>query len=397
MTPTSCDSLTIQAPDSSPNDEASHVRVSGADPGETVEFEASMVGDDGGEWRSLTHFTADENGIVDLTEQAPTSGGYDGVEPMGWLWSMSTDSDDWFPRLETDSTVSIDLRATAGDRTAERTISRRLYDERITTKEVTRDGLVGTMFYPSGEGPHPAVIELHGGGGRQSVRTAKLLASKGYVTFALEYVGDANPLPDELERVPLSYVDDAAQWLLNQPAVSGPQLGVVGESQGGELALLLGARFDWVGAVVTYAGSGVVWSTHNGEPAWIHDGQPVPHITTTDPPAERLEAGIDEETIQRAMPAVESTAGPILLVTGGDDKVVPARRLANLVIDRLETAGFEHAFEHRTYDDAGHLIPVPYTPSADPLPTGGTDRGTARAAVDSWPRALEYLERGLGS
>jgi hypothetical protein len=59
--------------------------MTGVKPRSTVEFEATLVDDDGNEFRSCATFTTDDEGIVDLSKHAPESGSYDGVESMGWL------------------------------------------------------------------------------------------------------------------------------------------------------------------------------------------------------------------------------------------------------------------------------------------------------------------------
>lgn len=387
--------LAVRALDSSPNDEPITVRITGADPNGTVEFEASLVDDDGVEWRSRATFTADAQGVVDLTEQAPEQGTYDGVEPMGWVWSMTTDGDALLPALEDDPAVTVDLRATSGDRRAERTITRELYDPGIETRSVDREGLVGTLYEPAGDGPHPGVLSLHGSGGRTPVRTVQLLASHGYAVLAVQYFGEDDAIPDDHRSIPLSYFDEAASWLREQPSVRDGRLGVVGGSRGGELALLLGARRDWVGAVVSYAGSGVAWDTPSGEPGWVDGGEAVPHLEGKDIPRETIRAGLEDEPVDTASIAVEETKGPVLLLSGGDDRLWDARRLSNVALERLEEADFPHEYAHLTYDSAGHLISVPYVPTTGFEKGGGMPRGTAHAAADSWPTVLDYLERGL--
>ncbi|WP_135820686.1 acyl-CoA thioester hydrolase/BAAT C-terminal domain-containing protein [Halostella litorea] len=392
---TADEQIAIRAPDRSRNDEPISVRITGADAGATVEFEAALTDDDGVEWRSRASFTADGDGVVDLTETAPDDGSYEGVAPMGWLWSMTADADVLMPELTADPEVAVDLRATSGGERAERTIVRELYDEGITKRPVDRDGLVGTLYEPAGDGPHPGVLSLHGSGGQTPVRTVQLLASHGFAVLAVQYFGEAEPIPDEHRSVPLSYFDEAASWLRAQPSVRDGQLGAVGGSRGGELALLLGARFDWIGAVVAYAGSGVAWDSPSGEPGWVHDGEAVPHLEGKDIPRETVEAGLADEPVDEATIAVERTDGPVLLITGDDDQLWPAGRLSRIAMDRLDAADHGYEYEHRSYEGAGHLISVPYVPTAEFDMGGGTPSGTARAAADSWPAVLEYLERGL--
>jgi hypothetical protein len=71
--------------------------------------------------------------------------------------------------------------------------------------------------------------------------------------------------------------------------------------------------------------------------------------------------------------------------------------VSNIAIDRLERSAFDHRFEHLTYDDAGHLISVPYAPLTGFDAGGGTSCGTAHAAVESWPAILDVLADGTAS
>ena len=80
---TSEDSLTIEAPAQSRPDEAIDIRIVGAPPGEPVEFSATIRDSDSVEWRSSATFVADAEGVVNLAGQRPTSGSWDGSEPMG--------------------------------------------------------------------------------------------------------------------------------------------------------------------------------------------------------------------------------------------------------------------------------------------------------------------------
>lgn len=388
--------LDIEARDASRNDEPITVRVTGAEPGERVTLAATLEDADGVEWTSEATFTADGDGVVDCTEHAPDAGTYDGVEPMGWLWSMISDADAPFARLGGLQHIDVTLRATTDDAEATRTVTRVLHDGDIETRSVERDSLVGTLYLPPGDGPHPGVIELHGSGGRRGDGTAKLLASEGYAALALTYFGeDHDSLPNELERVPLSCGDDAADWLRDQPEVADGSVGLVGASRGAEFALLLAAYYDWVGAVVSYAGSGVPWDTPSGAPAWTHDGEPVPHIEADEHPAT---TDLDDRDLDGNVPPIENAGGPVLLLSGQDDNIWNASRLSEVVVDRLDAHDFPHGYEHRTYDDCGHLVGTPYVPIAgieDVDHAGGTPRGTVRASEDAWPAVLDTLENGL--
>ena len=98
--------------------------------------------------------------------------------------------------------------------------------------------------------------------------------------------------------------------MTKQPEVR--RLAVTGASRGGELALLLGATFAEIEAVVAHSASGLV---HDGRPelgtgtdrsAWSLDEKPLPFRTfDTD-----LNDAVDCEA---AIP-VERTRGPVLML-----------------------------------------------------------------------------------
>jgi Acyl-CoA thioester hydrolase/BAAT N-terminal region len=61
----------------------------GFPPGQPVALTALLEFADGSKWQSRATFSADARGQVDLTRDAPTSGSYDGVAAMGFIWSAS--------------------------------------------------------------------------------------------------------------------------------------------------------------------------------------------------------------------------------------------------------------------------------------------------------------------
>jgi dienelactone hydrolase len=152
-------------------------------------------------------------------------------------------------------------------------------------RPVEEEGLVGTLFCPSTPGPHPAVIALSGVGDGLREGGAEALASEGFEALTLAYFG-AEGLPHELVEIPLEYFGRATEWLRSRPEVDANRVAVVGNSKGGELALLLGATYpEDIGAVIGYAPSGVVWQgitsdreVYHGGPKspWALGGVPVP-------------------------------------------------------------------------------------------------------------------------
>lgn len=293
---------------------------------------------------------------------------------------------------------------------------------------IEEEGLVGTLFCPPTPGPHPAVLALGGAGGGLSEGEAQTLASGGFAALALAYFG-VDPLPRELVEIPLEYFERAIAWLKAQPAVDADRVAVVGNSKGGELALLLAATYpDDVGVVVGYAPSGIVWQglpfdrePYHGGPRspWSLREAPVPFAGFSWPQAAEVvrmtesfledrpvgtrafyERGLDDgAAVEAASIAVERIGGPVLVISGTDDRLWPSTRLCEMVIERLKA--HEHPFprEHLRYEGAGHLITPPgYEPAASwtrRFELGGSPEANEFANADSWPKVLGFLQEHL--
>jgi dienelactone hydrolase len=201
--------------------------------------------------------------------------------------------------------------------------------------------------------------------------------------------------------------------------IRADKLAVVGVSKGGELALLLGATFPDVKAVVGYAASGVVYQgvdLRHKISSWYSEGQSlpfVPYYYTTGMAIRSVWNAIihrptpllpahsgylsDQRIVEQATTAVEKIRGPVLLFSGQDDQVWPSVTLAEMVMKRLKE--HHHPYEDRqvSYEHAGHLsLPIPNLPTRFPAVLagllGGTPEGNAHAVTDAWSRMLTFLQ-----
>jgi pimeloyl-ACP methyl ester carboxylesterase len=405
------------------------VRLVGLAPARRVILRARLLAGDGSGWESAATFRSDASGEVDLSAQAPESGSYDGVEPMGFIWSMTPAPgapDDRRLLNPTLEPTIIELGAEVdGQSVAETRLTRRHVALDVRRTDIREGGIVATLFEPPGERPFPTLVVLGGSGGGLPDANAALLASHGFAALSLAYFR-AEDLPPELLNIPLEYFETAIGWLMKQDFVLEERIGAVGGSRGAELALLLASRHPEIRVVVgTVPSSHLFGAVARSETfselpqaAWTYQGTPLPFLTQVR--HEELEA--DEEggipltpaylasldDIARARAAeipVERINGPILLISGQDDHMWPSSVFGERIMERL--AEHRHPFldEHLTYNNCGHTLGAPYGPttvrkSFHPVRQvvcsyGGTPRGIAHAREDSWPKILRFLDTHL--
>jgi dienelactone hydrolase len=104
----------------------------------------------------------------------------------------------------------------------------------------------------------------------------------------------------------------------------------------------------------------------------------------------------DVDAASRASVRVEQAAGPLLLVSGGDDGVWPARRMCELAIRRMTEHGRARDLKHLHFANAGHML-FPYQRPSDTLipeglvDLGGSAEADAAAHASAWQKVVETL------
>jgi dienelactone hydrolase len=439
-TPVQARTATVDAPSSVRRDERFVTRVVGLAPGERVRI-VVRTSDAQGDWQSTGTFVADEDGVVDLKTTAPESGSYAGratVDPdastvertpadaMGLVWSLApTDGEsrafDWTPTGSHDLEWTVrhanaadaededDLRASA-------TTTVRHCDPDVT-RHAPDDGHPDAWFEPADDGAHPAVVVLHGSGGRSLESTAALLASHGFAAFACRWLG-TDDLPDAPRKVPLGRIADAVEWFRDRNGVADDGYGIWGVSMGTQLALQLAVRDDDVDAVVADSGSHVrYFGSKTG--AWTEDGDVCSYVDRRQSPPETFQSERDGAMVGRelftqmlenangderdaATVPVEDASADLLWLSGSDDVHWPATMFGNMLLARLDAVGYEHDEHHDVYHDAGHAIgvandPTTWRPAPDDavVAHGGTPEDAASAASVAWPRVIDRFERSL--
>jgi dienelactone hydrolase len=373
-------------------------------------------------WKAEGLYETDNEGRVNLNDQAPICGTYKYRNPMGLIWTMAPESKEievpYYINRPDQLPWSVTFEVWMEDlKIASETVIRLGVADGSKRIEVQENGIMGVLYLPPGNGPFPAITTVSGSDGGLSEPGAALYASHGYATLALAYF-NYKTLPKNLYEIPLEYFQTSIQYLQSREDIDSERLAITGASRGGELALLLGSIFPRYKTVIADVPSGIVWGgigddLNDNRAAWIYKGKAIPFVDTPNDqeiwsylmdyekrgePIPLLPGFMETlkrypELVKKAEIAVEKINGAILLVSGEDDQMWPSSLFSDMVIDRLKRMNFDKPYDHLKYPGAGHGIYKPYYPN--PLDNfrhpvaeavyamGGTPEADNRAGVDA--------------
>ncbi|XP_061467330.1 acyl-coenzyme A thioesterase 1-like [Rhineura floridana] len=394
-------------------DDPVQVKIEGLSPLQEVTLRASLVDENGELFQSFAFYRAASDGELDLSCSASLGGSYSGVEPMGLLWSLESKTPS--KRLAkrnvlTPFCVTYEVyegRGVTGPLLSKCCSERRFLAEGVERIPVRQGRLKGTFFRPPGPGPFPGLIDLYGSGGGLVEYRASLLASRGFVTLALAYLGFED-FPAFPEFIELDYFGEAVEFLRKQQQVKATGIGVLGLSKGADLALALATFWPGIRAAISISGSGV----NTFVPLRVKGLTIPPHPCNL----ERIQATSDSEIVDYSEimddprdPAtwqcripVEKSSAKFLFLLGQDDKNWQSELFCQEAVWRLQQSG-RHV-ELYCYPGAGHLLEPPYLPLCHtsfhrPLGClvlwGGKWREHAKAQEDAWQRILAFFRQHL--
>ncbi|XP_066579569.1 acyl-coenzyme A thioesterase 1-like isoform X2 [Amia ocellicauda] len=421
----SCPLITIQ-PSRGLIDEKFQITVKNLLPGQAVTLHSLTQSEDSDFWEAFGHYVSDGKGTVKVAEDVSLGGSYDGLEPMGLLWSMkpAPGSRPGLRFRKTDVCTPVVVRIAVytghiGDGFTEASALAHAVTERsymapgVRRTDIRQSGVRGTLFVPLGPGPFPAVLDMWGGGGGLVEYRSALLASHGYVSLALDYYSTQvmEKSPDNDPSLGYEYFETAFTILQDHPQVASDRVALLGLCFGTAVALRVTAYSAVINprCVVCISGS---------------------HVQPVKEPISSIRAEMQKNyykfrcdqnnhLITRDMflpvppdPSKKVDVGrlkcPLLLIVGEDDQSWPTAESAEDIEKMMETAGNRHLLTTLSYPGAGHLIEPPYSPHAyaskmivDQIKIkvtmlwGGETKLHSHAQEDSWQKILAFLDQHL--
>ena len=276
-------------------------------------------------------------------------------------------------------------------------------------------GLVGALYLPEKQGPHPLVITLGGFRGGFNESRAEKLSSYGFATLSLAYFGCPG-LPSSLEEIPLEYCEKAIDWVSTRSFIDPNRISLWGISRGAELSLILGSlipnRLSAIAATVP--SSAIYGSIQSAAPAWTYRGRPpgpsapFPLLRLNSQIGQTAESALaltpyflegmkDRAAFAASLIPVEKIDCPLLLVSGEDDQMWPSSIFCEQIVTRLHEKCSSISSIHLSYPGAGHGIPsseeiIELHPIAKIwFAFGGNPRDNAHAKIDSWEKTVQFF------
>ncbi|CAI5636441.1 unnamed protein product [Oreochromis niloticus] len=357
-------------------DEKFKVLVENLPPGCPVTVRSLHHSEDKDDWEAYGHYVSDHSGVVSVSEDLSYGGTYTGKEPMGLLWSMRPVPGSRpglrLRKMNVCTPMLVTISVHSGHEgfrdqaPLASVLTERWYmAPGIRRININEQGVQGTLFIPPGPGPFPGLLDMWGGGGGLLESRAALLASHGYVSLALDYLG----FDQESENLEFKYFEPCCI-----------------------VCISCNHYYPARGSTVTSKFEGV---TRQLSKARVNEDNQVIWKDVA------LEFITDPSNIAE----VGRINCPTLLVNGCDDQNWPTVETAEDVARLMREAGKEHLLSRLAYPDTGHLIEPPFSPHFRAttfvmrsskekviLLWGGQTKPHSDAQEDSWRKILSFLQ-----
>ncbi len=203
---------------------------------------------------------------------------------------------------------------------------------------------------------------------------AKLFMDKGYSSLAISYYGGEGQKKD-MRAIPLEQFQSACDELKR---LGYKRIGIYGNSKGAGMALLAASVVPDISLVIAASAFGHIMQGTGKESddpckAMVSfNGQDFPYVEKGKLFSDFIRRCIRERNIRllyffdewdrkgttdNEIP-VERINGDILFLTSTHDESVPAKRDAELLVDRLERSGFGHGYRHINSETGSHNLGI---------------------------------------
>eukprot|EP00057_Strongylocentrotus_purpuratus_P033192 XP_790533.2 PREDICTED: acyl-coenzyme A amino acid N-acyltransferase 1 isoform X1 [Strongylocentrotus purpuratus] len=409
-------------PKSSLNDEDLHIKAVGLRPYQRVTLKAHVFTESGRRrFESHAHYLADDKGTVEV-ERAPSLGGsYQGIEPMGLLWSLEPAPEIAHKRprlvkrnIQKPFIYTFQLVDDVENIVMHSTSVERWYLASYVERHLVQHGIAdGYLYIPKKKGssdPMPVLLDIRGGVPFLVEDRPSLMASHGFAVFSIDYFRKMSADWDFFGDIP-KYFDlkiflDLFDFIANHPRLDSSRVGIVSSCLGSVLALQAAARLKMI-PIRCVAATGCLDILSYSVGIRLPDG------TTVDPYSlcwnhyERIEETDGSNTLHLdnfnafdnlqgdfKIP-VEEISCPLLFITIGDDQLIPSYKRMTDMKERIERVGKGHLLETIHLEGAGHYIDAPYLPLCLQTIVGGEPRLHAYALNKAWQKTINWFRSKL--
>lgn len=193
-------------------------------------------------------------------------------------------------------------------------------------------------------------------------KTRDQYIENGYAFLAIGYFG-CNNTPEILDKIAIEDVYNAIAQAAKNNKIDKNKIAVIGGSRGADLALLLGSYYKDINCVVGMSASHAVFPGHTqvfNSSCWTYNGKELPFIPVNEEAIpflmKRDLKGTFETMLkdtaaeQKALIKVEKINGPVLLLSGTKDEIIPAVQMGNKIMSRLKENNFKHTYKHLIFE-----------------------------------------------
>ena len=235
---------------------------------------------------------------------------------------------------------------------------------RILEYNVLTDGFRGQLYDPENR-TDKVIIVFMGGEGKyiSAGLLAEKFAEKGYAALAL-YYWKGTDLPRFLNLVPLDMVEKAIAALKLYNNNQFRKMSTYGISMGSILALMAGAVFKEISAVIAVSPTyiipeGFITKTRcSGESFLTYHGKPYDFTPIVNSFSMYTSFSNAYRSTHKVVIPVEQITGNVLLIAGKRDRAWPSSTSVNELGRRIKASGRKSHVITRIYEKAGHFIGV---------------------------------------